>query len=81
MKRLLTLLLILSTSIGMSSPVLAAYLLKAGDVIEVTVWQDPKLNRRVVVGPDGSVGFPLAGHFKAGGRSVVAVEAELRCLR
>jgi polysaccharide biosynthesis/export protein len=80
MKRLLVILLILSTSLGMSIPVLAAYLLKAGDVIEVTVWQDPKLNRRVIVGPDGSIAFPLAGHFKAGGRSVVAVESELRSI-
>jgi polysaccharide biosynthesis/export protein len=54
------------------------YLLKAGDTLDVTVWQDQKLNRRLVVAPDGRVAFPLAGHFKAGGRTVEAVEAELK---
>ena len=33
--------------------------LRPGDSIEISVWQDPKLDRRVVIGPDGFIGFPL----------------------
>ena len=56
----------------------AAYLLKAGDQLDVTVWQDPKLNRRLMVAPDGGLAFPLVGHFMAGGTTVEAVEQHLR---
>ncbi len=81
MKRLLAVLLIIPLILGLSLPVAAqGYLLKAGDALDVTVWQDQKLNRRVVVAPDGRVSFPLAGHFRAGGRTVEAVEAQLRDL-
>ena len=55
-----------------------AYLLKPGDTLTITVFQDEKLNRVVVVAPDGRIAFPLAGHFKAGGRTAEAVEAELK---
>lgn len=54
------------------------YRLRPGDRLEVTVWQEPKLNRVIVVGPDGRIAFPLAGHLKAGGATVEAVEASLK---
>ncbi len=55
-----------------------AYRLKAGDSISVTVWQDSKLDRQLVVAPDGAISFPLAGHIQAGGMTFPALEAELR---
>ena len=55
-----------------------SYRLRPGDVLDVSVWQDPKLNRQIVVSPDGLVAFPLAGRFKAGGLTTAAVEATLR---
>ena len=55
-----------------------SYRLKPGDVLDVSVWQDPKLNRQIVVAPDGLVAFPLAGRFRAGGLTTAAVEAALR---
>lgn len=54
------------------------YRIRPGDRLEVTVWQDPKLNRIVIVAPDGRISFPLAGHIQAGGRSIEAVEADLK---
>ena len=36
------------------------YRLRAGDVLDVTVFQDPKLNRQIVVAPTGS-GVPSSG--------------------
>ncbi len=55
-----------------------SYILKPGDRLEVTVWQEPRLNRIVVVAPDGRISFPLAGRIKAGGTTLDAVEASLK---
>ncbi len=52
--------------------------LRPGDTLTVNVWQDPKLDRTVIVAPDGTIAFPLAGHLRAGGRTPQAVERELR---
>lgn len=55
----------------------SAETLHPGDLLEISVWQDPKLDRKVVVAPDGMIAFPLAGHIRAGGRTPQAVEKEL----
>lgn len=52
--------------------------LHPGDTIQISVWQDPKLNRQVVIGPDGMISFPLAGHIQAGGLTPQALENVLR---
>jgi polysaccharide export outer membrane protein len=52
--------------------------LHPGDTIQISVWQDPKLNREVVIGPDGMISFPLAGHIQAGGVTPQALEQLLR---
>lgn len=49
-----------------------------GDTLQISVWQDPKLDRQVVVGPDGMISFPLAGHIQAGGTTPQALENTLR---
>ena len=54
------------------------YKFQEGDVLDISVWQDPKLNRQVVVAPDGYISFPLAGRIRAGGSSSDRVEAALR---
>jgi polysaccharide biosynthesis/export protein len=61
------------------SPAFAdGYRIKPGDVLDVSVWQDAKLNRQIVVAPDGFVAFPLAGRFRAGGLTTESVENSLR---
>ena len=52
--------------------------LHVGDTLQISVWQDPKLDRQVVVGPDGMISFPLAGHIQAGGMTPQALENALR---
>jgi polysaccharide export outer membrane protein len=52
--------------------------LHIGDTLQISVWQDPKLDRKVVVGPDGMVSFPLAGHLQAAGLTPQALENALR---
>lgn len=54
------------------------YRLQVGDKIEISVWQDEKLRRVVVVRPDGKISFPLAGHMRAQGSTVEALEARIK---
>ena len=73
------LLLILAALISMTITAAAdGYRLRPGDRLEVTVWQEPKLNRIITVAPDGGISFPLVGHLRAGGRTVESVEAALK---
>src|SRR6202165_3538405 len=51
-----------------------AQTLKPGDSLNITVLQDPKLDRSVVVDPSGAIAFPLAGHIRARGLSPQALE-------
>ncbi len=55
-----------------------AQVLRPGDQLDISVWQDPKLDRRVIVTPAGTISFPLAGHIKAGGMTPQALEEALR---
>jgi len=75
--RVITAFLILLCAV-ISSSAQAAYRLQPGDTIQVSVWQEPKLDRQLVVSPDGSVAMPLVGHVSAGGRSAQQVEKAIK---
>ena len=47
-----------------------AYKIQPGDVLEVSVWKEENLLKRVIVRPDGGISFPLAGNVAAAGKSV-----------
>ncbi|WP_027368224.1 polysaccharide biosynthesis/export family protein [Desulfocurvibacter africanus] len=51
-----------------------------GDLIEISVWEEPSLTRSVRVRPDGLISFPLAGEVQASGRTVPEVQVELEKL-
>src|SRR6202140_3264423 len=51
-----------------------AQTLKPGDTLNISVLQDPKLDRSVVVDPSGEIAFPLAGHIRARGLTPQALE-------
>jgi len=53
------------------------YTINPGDLLEVSVWKEPDLQREVLVRPDGAFSFPLSGDVVAVGRTVEAVRAEL----
>lgn len=58
------------------------YFLKKGDVVEVTVREDPSLNRRLMIGPDGKINMTIAGLIIAAGSTVEALQNDiLRGLR
>src|SRR6478735_2518600 len=53
------------------------YALQPGDTIEVSVWNEPSLNRKLVIAPDGMISFPLVGYIRASGMTIPAFESEL----
>lgn len=48
----------------------AQYTVKPGDVLSVSVWKEPDLQRPALVRPDGSFSFPLVGEIDAKGKTV-----------
>lgn len=57
----------LSQAQGVEIP---GYSIQPGDIIEISVWKEPDLQRQVVVRPDGGISFPLIGDVQARGLSV-----------
>jgi len=55
----------------------AGYGIQPGDVLEISVWREPDLQREVLVRPDGGVSFPLVGDLQANGKSISALTAEV----
>ena len=68
------------TNLGDTQAVTAAtfdYKINPGDIIAISVWREPDLQREVLVRPDGKFSFPLAGDVDARGKSVEQVRALL----
>lgn len=55
----------------------AGYGLNPGDVLRISVWKEEGLDHEVLVLPDGSISFPLAGHLNVAGRTALEVEQAL----
>ena len=53
------------------------YKVHQGDVLDVSVWGDEKLKKVIRVLPDGSIGFPLAGHISVAGLSPAEIEESI----
>lgn len=53
------------------------YVIRSGDTLQIEVLEDPNLNRSVLVLPDGTFSFPMAGTMSAKGRSVEQVRQSL----
>ena len=53
------------------------YRISPEDVIEVSVWNEPNLQRTVVVRPDGGISFPLIGNIEAAGRTAVELQDDI----
>ncbi|WP_171239004.1 polysaccharide biosynthesis/export family protein [Ruegeria sp. HKCCA5763] len=54
-----------------------SYQIQPGDALRVEVLEDPTLNRTVLVLPDGSITFPLAGSVRASGKSTDGLSSSL----
>jgi polysaccharide export outer membrane protein len=53
------------------------YLLAAGDVIKISVFQNPDLTLETRVGDDGTINYPLIGTVPVGGSSIQATERKI----
>ena len=45
------------------------YVIAPADVLEISVWGEKELSRKLVVRPDGKVSFPLIGDIEAAGKT------------
>lgn len=55
----------------------AGYGIQPGDVLGISVWKEPDLEREVLVRPDGGISFPLVGDLQARGKTISKLTAEL----
>ena len=54
-----------------------AYLLQAGDQIEVFVYRHPEFSRKSIIRPDGFISLPLLGDVRAAGKTPLELGKEL----
>jgi polysaccharide biosynthesis/export protein len=54
------------------------YLLRAGDILQVSVWKETDLQGDVLIRPDGGMSFPLAGELQAAGHTVAELNTLLQ---
>ena len=54
------------------------YKLRPGDVVVVSVLEDPELDRQVLMLPDGRISLPVVGTIRAGGRTPDQLAAIIR---
>ncbi len=57
--------------------IMKTYSVGPGDVLEVRVWHNDQLSRRVTVRPDGFITLPLVGDVACGGNTVEKIAADI----
>jgi polysaccharide export outer membrane protein len=55
----------------------AGYKVLPGDVLQISVWKEEDLQAEVLVLPDGTFSFPLAGEVSTSNRSVLELQEEV----
>lgn len=68
---------LLAGMLAWSGRALAEYAVGPGDVLEISIYGAPDLKRRVSVGPDGDIAFPLLGTVPVSGLSRSAVQSRM----
>ncbi|MCF8104150.1 MAG: polysaccharide export protein [Desulfohalobiaceae bacterium] len=66
-------------TLGLAGTALKAeeYLIGKGDVLEVNVWKEENLTRKLKVRVDGRISLPLVNDIQAAGRSPMELKAEI----
>jgi polysaccharide export outer membrane protein len=67
----------LAASAAAATPKDAQYVVGAGDVLQLNVWQVPSLDRQLTVRPDGMLVLPMAGELRAAGSTVQQLEEQI----
>jgi polysaccharide biosynthesis/export protein len=55
----------------------AAYTVKPGDILNISVWKEPELRGPVLVRPDGGFSFPLVGEVDARGKTITQLQQQV----
>ena len=55
----------------------ASYVIQPNDLLEIYVWKEPELTRKVTVRPDGRISFPLVQDMQAAGLSPGDIKQEI----
>ena len=53
------------------------YIVGVDDVLNITVWQNPDLDRDAIVRPDGMISLPLVGEVQAEGLTITALDQQI----
>ena len=53
------------------------YQLGPGDEVEISVWKEEELTKKIVIRPDGKISYPLIGEVQAGGKTVKQLREEI----
>ncbi len=53
------------------------YFIGPGDVLEISVWNEPELNKKLVVPPDGIISFPLINPIKVTRLTITDLKKEV----
>lgn len=53
------------------------YMIGPDDVLDISVWKEETLQRKVVVRPDGKISFPLIGEIRAASHSAEEIQNEI----
>jgi polysaccharide export outer membrane protein len=78
MKNILRCIAIFLTVLMSHTLIAKEYLLNAGDLLNISVWNEDALNKDVIVLPDGMISFPLAGQLAAKGKTVSELQTALK---
>jgi polysaccharide export outer membrane protein len=66
------------SSVAVATPAPEGYTLQPGDILEISVWKEPDLQREVLVRPDGGISFPLVGDVDTTGLTVKGLAAVIK---
>jgi polysaccharide biosynthesis/export protein len=55
----------------------ANYTVKPGDLLSISVWKEPELQKETLVRPDGAFSYPLVGEVDAKGKTVADLNKTL----
>lgn len=73
--------LLLAAPAGLTAQAPAAaagnYVMQAGDIVQVRVYQEPDLDRELRVSQEGMINLPLIGNVTVAGRSMAQAETEI----
>lgn len=54
-----------------------SYRISPEDILSISVWREPELQREVTVRPDGGISFPLIGNTLAAGKTTTELQGDI----